>query len=249
MPATTRLELGETTLAKKWYLDVNTGTHASPSWLAVNAINNFKPDVADTKKDDSDYAGEGWGSDVVTKRKWTNSFKAMRKVKPDNPLAYDEGQEFLRAAADSGNVVEVRWYEMPDDGPRQEAYQGYATVTWSPDGGSDEDFDVVSVTLNGKGRRTAITHPDAAAVPRVFSVSPATAATAGGELVIVTGWGFTGITGAAAVKVGGTNATDYEVVSNSKLAVVVPAKAGGAHAVVVTNGTGPSTDVVTITYS
>lgn len=162
MAATTRVELGAPTHSKKWYLDVNAGTHAAPVWTAVNGINNFKPGIDPTTKDNSSYASDGWGSDVVTKRKWTLTFKAWRNVDPVDDGEYDDGQEILRAASDAFGTdarVEVRWYEMEDEGPRKEAYQGYASVGWSPDGGSDEDLDSVSVSLFGQGKRNAITHP------------------------------------------------------------------------------------------
>jgi hypothetical protein len=162
MPSTTRAELGAPTMAKKWYLDVNAGTHNSPTWTAVNGLNDFKPGIEPTTKDNSSYASNGWGSNVITKLQWTVTFKAWRNVDPTDSSEYDDGQEILREAADQlgqNNRVEVRWYEMEPSGPRVEAYQGYASVGWSPDGGSDEDLDSVSVTLNGQGTRNGITHP------------------------------------------------------------------------------------------
>lgn len=86
---------------------------------------------------------------------------------------------------------------------------------------------------------TSITAPalDAAAVPAVYALSDTGGTTTGGELVIVSGERFTGVT---TVTVGGTNATDFEVQSPFQLALITPAHAAGAANVIVTNGTGPS---------
>jgi len=163
MPATTKVPLGASTLISKWYLDVNTGTHLSPVWTGVFGITDFKQAIDSVKKDDTDLDSNGWSSQTVTKLAWSLELKVSRKVQADDSAHYDEGQEALRDVADElgqANRVEVRWYEMPEDGPRVEAYSGYAAVEWKPDGGTNEDLDTVSVTLTGQGARTSITHPD-----------------------------------------------------------------------------------------
>jgi hypothetical protein len=162
MPATTKVPLGEATTVRKWYLDVNAGTHASPVWTGVFGITEFQPALEPTLQDDSDMDSGGYKSQTVTALAWSLAMKVVRKVQADDAEAYDVGQEILRAAAENmgvGNQVEVRWYEMEPDGPREEAYSGYAAVSWSPDGGAMDALDTVSVTLTGKGARTAITHP------------------------------------------------------------------------------------------
>lgn len=78
---------------------------------------------------------------------------------------------------------------------------------------------------------------DTPAVPVVYSLSDTTGPAAGGEIVIVSGYGFVGVT---TVTVGGTNATDFEVVSPYRIDLITPAKTAGVHNVVVTNATGPS---------
>jgi hypothetical protein len=250
MPATTKVPLGPTTLNRKWYADVNTGTHAVPVWTGIFGITDFKPGLDPTSQDDSDYDSGGYKSDNVTALGWALELTLRRGVQDAAPTAYDVGQEVLRAASNLmglGNKVELRWYEMPDSGPRTEAWQGYASVRWSENGGPMDANDMVACTLTGKGSRTAITHPDAAAVPQVFSVTPATGAAAGGELITIVGSGFTLAT---AVEIGsGHAASDYNIVDANHISAVVPAHAAGAHNVIVSNATGPSTDAVSFTYS
>lgn len=78
---------------------------------------------------------------------------------------------------------------------------------------------------------------DTPAAPIIYSLSDTGGPTTGGEIIIVNGYGFTGVT---TVTVGGTNATDFEVVSPYRLDLITPAKTAGVHQVVVTNGTGAS---------
>lgn len=78
---------------------------------------------------------------------------------------------------------------------------------------------------------------DTPAAPLVYSLSDTGGTTAGGEIIIVSGYGFTGV---VSVTVGGTAATDYEVNSAYQLTLITPAHAAGAANVVITNGTGAS---------
>lgn len=58
-----------------------------------------------------------------------------------------------------------------------------------------------------------------------------------GDLIILTGSGFTGTTG---ITMDSETATDFEVISDTKIAMVIPASVTGAAAIVVTNTTGAS---------
>jgi hypothetical protein len=86
---------------------------------------------------------------------------------------------------------------------------------------------------------TALAAPalDTPAVPAIYTLSDVAGPAAGGEVVVVTGERFTGV---ISVTMGGTNVTDYEVQSPYQIALITPAKAAGAHNVVVTNATGAS---------
>jgi hypothetical protein len=162
MPATTRTPLGASTTNRKWYLDVNTGTTATPTWTAVHGMTEFTPAFEVTLQDDSDFDSAGHKSQTATAGAWSITGTLVRKVTAASATAYDAGQEALRlAGAEFGaaNSVEVRWYEMEPNGPRVEAYSGKAAVSWSPQGGAMDALSTVSFTLTGQGRRSAIAHP------------------------------------------------------------------------------------------
>lgn len=248
MPVPARSPLGASTLNRKWFLDVNIGTISVPEWIGVFGMLDFKPVYTPTLQDDSDFDSEGAKSKTVTAYEWGVDAKLSRKVVEGAPTTYDPGQEFLRLAGaqqGEGNSVPIRFYEMSPDGPRVEAYAGNVAVSWSPDGGAMDALDSVALTGSGQGKRTAITHPGEAAIsaPVIDSITPGTDAAAGGELVTITGSGFTGAT---AVTFGAVEAADFNVVSPFQIAAIVPAQVAGTVAVTVTTpaGTSPSVDFI-----
>lgn len=157
-----RVRLGDAILNGTWYLDVNTGTTAAPTWTPVNGIYDFKDTLDGKDIDVSDFSSDGWADSQAVGKSWGIDLKVWRKRQLAS-AAYDPGQEFLRLHA--GGSVEVRFYEMSGDGktatgdPRVEAYKGRVSVKWSPDGGKVDDARSVSVTLAGKGKRESIVHP------------------------------------------------------------------------------------------
>lgn len=160
MTATTKTPLGASTLNRKWYLDVNTGSESVPVWTGVFGITEFKASVEGSLQDDSDFDSAGWKSQVNTANTWKIEGKVRRGLKASDPTVYDPGQEVLRlAAANTGeaNIVQIRYYEMGD--AQVEAYSGKVAVTWAEDGGNMEAVSTVSFTLNGRGARNIITHP------------------------------------------------------------------------------------------
>ena len=162
MTVTAREQLGDAILNGTWYLDVNSGTVAAPVWLPVNGIYDFKDSLDSKDIDVSDFSSDGWADSQAVGKSWGLDLKVWRKQRA-SAVAYDPGQEYLRLR--NGQSVQVRYYEMAGDGttatgaPRVEAYSGRVSVKWSPDGGKVDDAKSVSVTLTGKGKRTAITHP------------------------------------------------------------------------------------------
>ena len=78
-------------------------------------------------------------------------------------------------------------------------------------------------------------------VPAVTSLAPAAGASAGGNQVVITGTGFVGLSGAAAVRFGAANATSYVVDSPTKITAVAPPGGAGATVnVTVTTSAGTS---------
>lgn len=250
MPATTKVPLGASTVAREWYVDVDSNDGVgSPSWLPLLGITNlvFNPDNA-TLQDDSDYDSGGFGSQTKTGAAWSATATVARKVTAADATSYDPGQEHLRIKSigqfGPSNSVTIRIYEMTPSGPRVEAYTGKAAVSWQPQGGAETALDTVQVTLTGQGQLAAISHPDTgSAVPTLstVTVAGATAATipaAGGSMVKITGNHFTGTTGITFI---GTSAPNFIVDSDGIIHVVAPAHAAGSGTLVVTNGAGAST--------
>jgi hypothetical protein len=159
-----RTALAATTLNSKWWIDVNSATYVSPTWVPINGIMEFKPSKEATMQDDSDFDGGGWKSSTATALSWSIEMKLRRAATAAAATSYDTGQEALRTASDllgASNRVDVRWYEITASGPTAESYRGYASVSWSEDGGGMDALDTVTVTLTGQGARSTATHPDA----------------------------------------------------------------------------------------
>ncbi|MET7424311.1 IPT/TIG domain-containing protein [Dactylosporangium sp. NPDC005555] len=69
--------------------------------------------------------------------------------------------------------------------------------------------------------------------PNIAGLLPTSGSVDGGEPVVISGGGFTGVTGAAGVTFGGTNATSYTVDSDTQITAVTPAQSAGMVSVVV----------------
>lgn len=80
----------------------------------------------------------------------------------------------------------------------------------------------------------------------ITSIVPATGPAAGGTPVVITGTNFSGAEG---VTFGGTAATSFKVVSNTKITCVTPAKTAAAYNVVVTDDAGNITETNGYTYT
>ncbi|GII98391.1 hypothetical protein CLV28_0713 [Sediminihabitans luteus] len=143
------------TVNTTWCLEVDTSATETPAYTQVRSLNQLTPPVvAYTTQDATDYDSEGWGSDAITLRKWSCTATALRKTNLAG--AYDPGQEALRAAAETGELVHVRLYERRTGG---EAYEGSAQVQWTPVGGDPTGLNAATVTLMGQGPRVEITNP------------------------------------------------------------------------------------------
>ena len=142
-------------LARKFKIDVE----ISGIWTQVKGVQELKPAITPSLEDDSVYDDAGWGSKTKTGLEWSLELKAVRRQSPVDVTSYDPGQEALRNAAEAfgaSGQVHVRWYDR-DGGA--EAYDGWAEVTWAPEGGMRTALETVTVTLSGRGARNTIANP------------------------------------------------------------------------------------------
>lgn len=243
----------QSTLARKWVLEINTGTVISPIWTTVKGLNEYTFTPGDPNlEDDNVYEDAGYTGQTKTALATKGEAKILRRTLATDVTTYDPGQERLRALSNllgPTGVAYCRTYDR-DGGP--EAYTFFAEVSWSPEGGSPTDLESITVTLTGKGAPTLISNPNAPALalPSVTSVLSAAGAaggtTAGGTLVTIRGDNFkdrngtTVVTGAGGVKFGANNATSYIVLDRQTIAAITPAGAAATIQTIVTNTTGAS---------
>jgi hypothetical protein len=115
----------------------------------------------------------------------------------------------------------------------------------APSGAEGTTVDITVVGLGGASQATVVGRY-AYGVPLVTSVSPGAGPAGGYTSAIIRGRGFTGLSGASAVRFGSRNAVSYQLVSDTEItAVVPPGTAGSSVGVTVTNpaGTSPTTAV------
>ena len=231
---------GVASLANKWVLQVDTAydpraaSPATPVWLTVFGMSQFTPNMTYTDQDATDFDSDGWASSVQTQRGWNISGGVQRKR---YSAAEDPGQAFLRTAAFNALNVHIRWFDRYHG---SETGEGYASVKWEPQGGGATDLETANFTLTGQGKLGTISGGNPYnVVPTITSALPSGAGT--GATVTIVGTQFWGLSGAAAVKFGATNATSYIVISETEVRAVMPAGSAGSANITVTNPVGTST--------
>lgn len=148
----------ETTLARRWVVQVNMATDVSPDWQLLIALTDYTWKADPVIDDDSTYDGGGWMANAKTGQSWSADASFNRKATPDS-TAYSPVHEKLRLAAfafGAASKVGIRWYDR-DSLP--EAYQGTALVTWTPSGGDRTKLENIKATLTGTGILVPITNP------------------------------------------------------------------------------------------
>ncbi|MGW0134825.1 phage tail tube protein [Streptomyces sp. NPDC003299] len=148
----------ETALAARYRVDVDLSTTGAASWSWLPGIQEFTPKVDPTQQDSTTYDDDGWADQTVTQLAWSVELTMLHRCHPTTK-AFNAAQEKLRLASEQfgdGSKVHVRWYDKEG---RDEAYEGWALVSWERDGSATDDLDSVKVTLTGKGKRTAIANP------------------------------------------------------------------------------------------
>lgn len=220
-------------LARSYRVDVSTD---NSSWLTLNGMNDFNPEITPTTQDSSDYESDGWSASEITMQMWKLTVKVNAKA-----TAGTVDPAFGALLATQGKFgdaarVYVRWYRK-DGATGFPAYSGRAIVETTTSKTGVPDLNEYQVVLTGDGKLDEITNPYvASAAPAVSSAAPSGAAA--GEQVTVTGTGFAGATG---VKFGATAATEFTVLGDSVIVAVMPTGSAGSAAVTVTNSVGTST--------
>ncbi|WP_439676001.1 phage tail tube protein [Embleya sp. MST-111070] len=148
-----------TALARRYRLDIDTGTSSAATWSPLIGITEFAPKVEPTQQDVTTYDAEGWVEQAVTMYAWSVEVTIAHRAHPTTG-AFNPVQEKLRKAAmkfGAASYVRVRYYDR--NGVADDAYQGTALVTWEPDGGGPDEVDTVKVTLTGSGPLVEIANP------------------------------------------------------------------------------------------
>lgn len=239
----------ETALQRRFKLDVNTGTIAVPVWSQVVGLIELNPTVEPTDQDDFDYDSNGWKGSTRTMRMWDLEFKISYKQDSVTFVA-NPTHTYLRNASNAlgaASVVHVRWY---DRNGAAEAYEGFGLVKWTPDGGDAEQLNQVSIAVTPSATSpelVEITNPlNTSPVPLITGLSPDSGASAGGNLVEITGAYFNGATD---VDFGANPATEFDVVSASTIVAIAPAGTGTVDVIVTTpNGSNANTAADDYTY-
>jgi hypothetical protein len=210
----------QSTLARKWVFEINTGTVAVPVWTTVKGLNSLTVTEAEPNlEDDNVYEDAGYTGQTKTGLSWNAAATVMRRTDPTDVTIYDPGQEKLRLLGRTlgpTGVAHCRFYDR-DGGP--EAFTGFGEVSWAPQGGTPTDLEQVDITITGKGINTQITGTN-----------------------FLSRAGATVVSGAAGVKFGANNATSYIVQDRQTIFAISPAGTAGAKQVIVTNTTGASVD-------
>lgn len=229
----------------KWRWEINMGTLAVPDWQRVVGLQEFAAPITPTDQEDNDYDNDGWLGDTRTARKWAINAKISYRKDTATSVA-NAVHEQLRIAASKidpeEGVVHMRWF---DKFGGVQAHEGYGLVTWTPDGGGTVDLERITLVVGPSATSPAlvdIANPvNLTPLPIVAAVSPNTGPIAGGTLVTLSGANFTGAT---IVAFGATNATQFTVISPTKISVISPAAAASVRDVRVTTPNGQSANTV-----
>ncbi|QIM22891.1 hypothetical protein G7075_20070 [Phycicoccus sp. HDW14] len=125
-------------------------------WVRVRAINSLKPTVDNKMEDDSDFDSDGWTRDEDGMG-WALELGLLRKIGVTTKAPTPVRRSSATPPTSSGRLGRRgRWF---DRNGGVDAYQGFASASWEPDGGGTTDLDKVSAKLSGQGKRNKITTP------------------------------------------------------------------------------------------
>ena len=201
-------------------------------------VTNVAPAFTDKLRARQTYASKGvdksnkYGSNLVV----TFDMEAVRDV---NGLYQADLQDLIDASKQNGalNRRRMRFYDALG---ADYAFDGDFSINVVRTNTGWDDAGFYTITATQYTFLGWIANPVLTGnLPLIDAVTPntgvATAAT-----IYIEGEKFTGVTGAAAVKVGGTNATSYVFINDGLISAVVPAVSAGVQAVTVTTPVGTS---------
>lgn len=243
-----------TALARRKRIDIDTAVFPLSQYQQLIGLEELKLIEELRTESDETYEDAGAMREAVTGYNWRIEGKIKHSTNAAG-TSLDVVHAFLRTqfnAAKVSNVAAaefgVRWYDR--NGLAGDSFEGRAYVKqWAPDGGNSGALDTVSLVIQGQGPLTAITNPAASTLPVVSGLNPAGGGTAGGNLVSIYGYKLTGATGAAGVKFGANNATNYTVINDSLIVATAPAGAAGTVQVSVTTPGGTSANTAADDYT
>jgi hypothetical protein len=215
-------------LVKVSRLDIATGgTVGAFTYTEVKGLKSLQDANSYSQQDTTVFETGNRGSDMPTQYKKTITFTLQKYV------AESAVQELLRVKADALELVAGRIYNRNGSG-KGHAFTGF--VQWEPQGGAGDGLRTINVTIPIQDWEE-IDNPAAATPtpPTITSVLPASAAA--GEWTEIVGTHFLGAT---SVKFGTVEATEFLVISATRIHAKVPAGAAGSVNVTVTTPDGTS---------
>jgi hypothetical protein len=163
-----------------------------------------------------------------------NGRRYSKKITDIKPYFKVEGQSIN----DEGGDVHLEVYRCKATGNIEGEFADGAFYVTSASGSASpvpEDAAENADKLYDIVENNAVTAIPPTSAPRISSVTPSGAAAAAS--ILIQGAGFTGVAGAAGVKVGATNMTSYVVHDDSNIVAVLPAGSAGATTITVTHST------------
>lgn len=222
-------------LSRNTNLDISTD---NVTFLNLPARTDTAGQITPNKIDSSDYDNGGYASSEITQQAGTlvAKYNSLSNGGTPNPA-----QQMVEACVgqfgDSARLY-VRWYDT-DGGTRGFTARAIVEVQYSKT--AVTDLREVTVTFTLDGEITAMTPTQITAAVGATGLPVITSAkqsgTGVGSQVTLTGSNFTA---ASSVKFGATAATQYAVVSDSTIVVVVPTGGTGSQAITVTTANGTS---------
>lgn len=228
-----------TILARKYRIDIDTGTYPTVSYAQLIAVEDAKLTETLRTEDDEAYEDGGAARDAVTGYSWQIEGKLALSTNLAG-TTLDTVHNFLRtkfvalrSASAQASEFGVMFYNR-DGITDLHSSEGRAYVKeWKTSGGKGRE--TIDFVLMGQGPLSAITNPLGSALPVITSISPTAAGTAAGGIIMIYGQKFTGTT---TVTFGGTNATNFTVVNDGVIAATKPVLTAGTKDTVVTNAAG-----------